>query len=90
MERCEIQCRWRQTYGYRFDFLCIPLVNYQKDVDPFDKTRTYRDLDALINIVSQMLMMFVDEFVEVDGEPKLVPRLKVNLPVEPKSELFEK
>ncbi|MBN7743413.1 nucleotidyltransferase [Bacillus velezensis] len=65
-------------------------LTIQKDVDPFDKTRTYRDLDALINIVSQMLMMFVDEFVEVDGEPKLVPRLKVNLPVEPKSELFEK
>ncbi|MFE5388890.1 MULTISPECIES: nucleotidyltransferase domain-containing protein [Bacillus cereus group] len=65
-------------------------LTIQKDVDLFDKTTTYKDLDALINIVSQMISRFVDEYVEVDGEYKYMPRLKVYLPVEPNPELFEK
>lgn len=65
-------------------------LTIQKDVDLFDQTKTYKDLDALIDIVSQMISRFVDEYVEVDGEYKFMPRLKVYLPVEPKSELFEK
>ncbi|MGG0888962.1 cyclic GMP-AMP synthase DncV-like nucleotidyltransferase [Cytobacillus horneckiae] len=65
-------------------------LDIQKNVDAFEGTVSYRDLDALINIVSQMISRFMDEFVEVDGEYKYMPRLKVNLPVEPRPELFEK
>lgn len=65
-------------------------LTIQKDEDIFAGTKTYRDLDALIDIVTKMLSKFYDEYVLVDGEYKFMPRLKVNLPVEPKPELFEK
>ncbi|MED4284979.1 nucleotidyltransferase [Priestia megaterium] len=65
-------------------------LNIQRGIDPFDGKRTYRDLDALINIVSTMHWNFVDEIVEVDGEYKSMPRLKVELPVKPYPELFQK
>lgn len=65
-------------------------LTVQKEEDIFAGTKTYKDLDALINIVSQMLSRFENEYVEVDGEFKFMPRLKVHLPVEPRPELFEK
>ena len=37
-----------------------------------------------------MIWNFTDEWIEIDGEYKLMPRLKVYLPVEPRPELFEK
>ncbi|MGF7535123.1 nucleotidyltransferase [Bacillus mexicanus] len=65
-------------------------LEIQKDVDQFSGKTTYNDLEALINIVSKMLSRFELYWVEVDGEYKFMPRLKVHLPVEPKPELFEK
>jgi len=65
-------------------------LTIQRDVDLFDGKRTYRDLDALIDIVSRMHSNFVNEIVEVDGEYKSMPRLKVDLPVKPYPELFQK
>ncbi|RDU38929.1 nucleotidyltransferase [Neobacillus piezotolerans] len=65
-------------------------LDIQKETDLFDGKTTYKDLDALINIVSNMISKFVYEYVLVDGEYKYMPRLRVNLPVEPKPELFEK
>lgn len=62
----------------------------QKETDPFTSKKTYKDLDALIHLVQQMIWSFVDEYVEVDGEVNAVSRLKVNLPVEPRPDLFEK
>ncbi|WP_349409334.1 nucleotidyltransferase [Pseudalkalibacillus sp. SCS-8] len=68
-----------------YHWLCI-----QKDVDPFTGAKSYRDLDALINVVDQILSRFTYDFVEIDGEYVSMPRLYVNLPVEPWPELFEK
>ena len=65
-------------------------LSIQKEVDLFSAKRTYKDLDALIYLVQQMISRFTDEWIEVDGEYKWMPRLKVNLPVEPRPELFEK
>lgn len=65
-------------------------LSVQKETEPFTARKTYKDLDALIHLVQQMVWLFVDEYVEIDGEYKLMPRLKVNLPVEPKPDLFEK
>ncbi|MCD1162216.1 nucleotidyltransferase domain-containing protein [Peribacillus frigoritolerans] len=65
-------------------------LDIQKETDPFDGKTTYKDLDALINIVTNMISKFVNEYVLVDGEYKFMPRLKVYLPVDPKPELFEK
>lgn len=65
-------------------------LNIEKDTDLFTGKSTYRDLDALIKIVSSLISKFVDEYIEVDGEYKFMPRLKVYLPTEPKPELFEK
>ncbi|WP_105979203.1 nucleotidyltransferase domain-containing protein [Bacillus paralicheniformis] len=65
-------------------------LNIQKETDSFDGKVTYKDLDALINIVSNMISNFVDEYVSVDGEFQYMPRLRVYLPVDPKPELFEK
>ncbi|WP_099364497.1 nucleotidyltransferase domain-containing protein [Fredinandcohnia onubensis] len=65
-------------------------LNIQKETDLFDGKVTYKDLDALINIVSNMISNFVDEPVLVDGEYQYMPRLRVYLPVDPKPELFEK
>jgi len=62
----------------------------QKETDEFTGKTTYKDLDALINIVSKMISNFQLEYVEIDGEYKFMPRLEVRLPVEPKPELFEK
>lgn len=65
-------------------------LDIQKETDSFDGRTTYKDLDALINIVSNMIYKFVNEYVLVDGEYKFMPRLRVYLPVDPKPELFEK
>jgi hypothetical protein len=65
-------------------------LDIQKETDSFDGKTTYKDLDALINIVSNMISKFVNEYVLVDGEYKIMPRLRVYLPVDPKPELFEK
>lgn len=65
-------------------------LSIQKEVDLFSTKGTYKDLDALIYLVQQMIYRFTDEWVEVDGEHKWMSRLKVNLPVEPRPELFEK
>jgi hypothetical protein len=65
-------------------------LDIQKMIDPFDGKTTYKDLDALISIVSNMISNFVNEYVLVDGEYKYMPRLRVYLPVDPKPELFEK
>ncbi|MGO5010653.1 nucleotidyltransferase domain-containing protein [Niallia sp. Sow4_A1] len=65
-------------------------LDIQKETDLFDGKTTYKDLDALINIVSNMISKFVNEYVLVDGEYKFMPRLRVYLPVDPKPELFEK
>ena len=65
-------------------------LDIQKETDPFDGKTTYKDLDALINIVNNMTSKFVNEYVLVDDEYKFMPRLKVYLPVDPKPELFEK
>jgi hypothetical protein len=65
-------------------------LNIQKETDSFDGKVTYKDLDALINIVSNMISNFVDEYVSVDDEYLFMPRLRVYLPVDPKPELFEK
>ncbi|AVQ99803.1 hypothetical protein OBCHQ24_12555 [Oceanobacillus iheyensis] len=65
-------------------------LTIQKDEDVFTGKKTYRDLDALINVVNEMISRFEDNWEEVDGEFKNMPRLKVKLPVEPKPELFEK
>ncbi|WP_339284017.1 nucleotidyltransferase [Oceanobacillus sp. FSL K6-3682] len=63
----------------------------EKDVDPFSGDRTYKDLDALIALIRQMINGFSSE-VERDenGELNTFYRLKVELPVEPYSDLFEK
>ncbi|MFD5853291.1 nucleotidyltransferase [Cytobacillus pseudoceanisediminis] len=65
-------------------------LNIQKDTDLFTGNSSYRDLDALICTVSEMINRFQNEWVEVDGEYKWMPRLKVYLPVDPWPELFEK
>jgi hypothetical protein len=65
-------------------------LDIQKETDLFDGKTTYKDLDALINIVSNMISKFVNEYVLVDGEYKYMPRIRVYLPVDPKPELFEK
>jgi len=65
-------------------------LEIQKETDLFDGNTIYKDLDAMINIVSNMISKFVNEYVSVDGEFKFMPRLRVNLPVEPRPELFEK
>ena len=65
-------------------------LSIQKEVDLFSTKRTYKDLDALIYLVQQMISRFVDEWIEVDGQYKWMPRLKVELPVAPRPELFEK
>lgn len=65
-------------------------LDIKKETDLFDGKTTYKDLDALIHIVSTMISNFVDELVLIDGEYKYMPRLRVYLPVEPKPELFEK
>ncbi|MCM3393719.1 nucleotidyltransferase domain-containing protein [Cytobacillus oceanisediminis] len=65
-------------------------LNIQKEIDAFTGIPKYKDLDALIHIVSTMISNFYDEYVEIDGEYKFMPRLKVELPVEPRPELFEK
>lgn len=65
-------------------------LSIQKEVDLFSAKKTYKDLDALIYLIQQMIYHFTDEWVEVDGEYKWMPRLKVNLPVEPRPELFER
>ena len=70
---------------------CVHLwFSAKRDVDVFSGKRTYKDLDALVNVVQQMIWNFTDEYVEVDGEYKRMPRLKIQLPVEPRPELFEK
>jgi hypothetical protein len=65
-------------------------LTVQKDVDWFTNRSTYRDLDALINIVGEMINRFVNELVLVDGKYEYYPRLEVKLPVEPRPNLFEK
>ncbi|WP_214834376.1 nucleotidyltransferase [Exiguobacterium sp. s152] len=65
-------------------------LNIQKETDSFTGKKTYKDLDALIILVQQMISRFIDDMVEIDGEYKWMPRLKVTLPVEPKPDLFEK
>jgi hypothetical protein len=65
-------------------------LDIQKESDTFTGTTTYKDLDALINIVSKMISNFQLDYVKVDDEYKFMPRLRVHLPVEPKPELFEK
>lgn len=65
-------------------------LSIQKDVDSFTNKATYRDLDAIINVVDEMINRFVNKLVEVDGKYDFYPRLKVELPVEPKPDLFEK
>jgi hypothetical protein len=65
-------------------------LTIQKDVNSFTNKTTYRDLDALIDVVNQMLNRFVNEWVEVDGKYDYYPILKVELPAEPKPNLFEK
>ncbi len=65
-------------------------LDIQKETDPFDGKTIYKDLNALINIVSTMISNFVNELVLIDGEYEYMTRLRVNLPVEPKPELFEK
>lgn len=65
-------------------------LSIQKEVDYFTGIPKYKDLDALIQIVATMISNFRDYYVEIDGENKFMPRLKVELPVAPKPELFEK
>ncbi|MGE8057032.1 nucleotidyltransferase domain-containing protein [Bacillus mycoides] len=65
-------------------------LTVQKETDYFTGKTTYKDLDALINIVSNMISNFKDEYTIIDEEYQFMPRLKVYLPVEPKPELFEK
>ncbi|MDM5196530.1 nucleotidyltransferase [Fictibacillus enclensis] len=65
-------------------------LTIQKDTNAFSGCSTYRDLDALFKLVVSMNNYYVLEYVEVDGQYQLMPRLRVNLPVEPRPELFEK
>lgn len=65
-------------------------LTVKKDIDIFTGKREYKDLEALIHVVQQMIWNFSDECVEVDGEYKWMPRLKVQLPVDPRPDLFEK
>lgn len=55
-------------------------------IDPFQNKRRYNDLVALRKLVSSMIANF--RFVEHDGEQ--AERLVVILPVQPRSDLFEK
>lgn len=65
-------------------------LEIQKESDLFSGKTIYKDLDAMIQIVSTMISKFVDEVKLIDGEYKFMPRLRVNLPVAPEPELFEK
>lgn len=65
-------------------------LEVQKTTDLFDGRSTYKDLDALIDIVEKMISKFVFESILIDGDYKLMPRLEVKLPVEPRPDLFEK
>ncbi|MED2974078.1 nucleotidyltransferase [Fictibacillus sp. B-59209] len=65
-------------------------LTIQKDTNAFSGHSTYRDLDALLGLVVSMINNFEPEYVYVDGEYQSMPRLKVELPVEPRPELFEK
>jgi hypothetical protein len=65
-------------------------LDIQKENDAFTGTTSYKDLDALINIVSRMISNFQIEYVKIDDEYKFMPRLRVYLPVEPRPELFVK
>ncbi|SEO90409.1 hypothetical protein SAMN04488134_11650 [Amphibacillus marinus] len=65
-------------------------LSIQKETDLFSGVTTYKDLDALICVVSIMISNFREELVLIDEEYTWVSRLKVELPVEPKPDLFEK
>ena len=65
-------------------------LDVHKETDSFTGNPKYKDLDALIQIVSTMISNFYNDFVEIDGEYRFMPRLKVELPVAPRPELFEK
>lgn len=63
----------------------------EKEVDPFNGDRTYKDLDALITMVRQMINEYRPEVGrDENGQLNTFYRLKVNLPVEPYPDLFEK
>jgi hypothetical protein len=65
-------------------------LTIQKETDFFTGKTSYKDLNALISLVTEMISRFINELVKIDDEYKFMPRLKVELPVEPKPELFEK
>jgi limonene-1,2-epoxide hydrolase len=65
-------------------------LTIQKDVDAFNGHSTYRDLDAVISVVSNMISRFVNVFEVEDGKVVEYPRLSVKLPVAPYPDLFEK
>ncbi|MFF0828706.1 nucleotidyltransferase [Brevibacillus sp. NPDC003359] len=65
-------------------------LSVQKDTDPFTGKSTYRDLDAVINVIESMISRFNTVFELEEGEVKSYSRLSVDLPVEPYPELFVK
>ncbi|MCW3794472.1 nucleotidyltransferase [Paenibacillus sp. LS1] len=59
-------------------------------VDSFSGKTEYRDLDALIYLVKQIIAQFTDEYVMEDGNFVAYPRINIYLPVEPKPDLCER